>query len=86
MKKQILTLLTGILIGAIITTGVFLVLKGNTQSQNGRMNRENGMEMGEPPSMDGNTINGEKGNSRPNNKETQNTTNSENTNTTDSDI
>ena len=29
MKKQILTLIIGILIGAIITTGVFLVLKKN---------------------------------------------------------
>lgn len=47
MKKQILTLIIGILIGAIITTAVFLVLKGNTGSQGNRMNR------GEMPSMDG---------------------------------
>ncbi len=47
MKKQILTLIIGILIGAIITTAVFLVLKGNTGRQGNRMNR------GEMPSMDG---------------------------------
>ena len=47
MKNQILTLIIGILIGAIITTAVFLVLKGNTSSQGNRMNR------GEMPSMDG---------------------------------
>lgn len=47
MKKQILTLIIGILIGAIITTAVFLVLKGNTGNQGNRMNR------GEMPSMDG---------------------------------
>lgn len=33
MKKQILTLIIGILIGAIITTAVFLVIKSNTSSQ-----------------------------------------------------
>lgn len=49
MKKQILTLIIGILIGAIITTGVFLIIS----NQNG----ENmGGQMGEPPSMDGNSI------------------------------
>ena len=48
MKKQILTLIIGILIGAIITTAVFLILKGNTGSQGNRMNR------GEMSSMDGN--------------------------------
>ena len=47
MKNQILTLIIGILIGAIITTAVFLVLKGKTSSQGSRMNR------GEMPSMDG---------------------------------
>ena len=29
MKKQILTLIIGMLIGSIITTGVFLILKSN---------------------------------------------------------
>ena len=47
MKKQILTLIIGILIGSIITTVIFLVLKGNTGSPGSRMNR------GEMPSMDG---------------------------------
>lgn len=51
MKKEILMLIIGILIGAIITTGVFLVLKGDSGEKN-RMN------MGEPPTMDGNSING----------------------------
>ena len=48
MKKQILTLIIGILIGSIITTAVFLILKGNTGNPGSRMNR------GEMPSMDGN--------------------------------
>ena len=52
MKKQILTLIIGILIGTIITTAVFLVLKGNTGN---RMNR------GNMPSMDGDFPNIEKG-------------------------
>ena len=55
MKKQILTLIIGILIGAIITTAVFLILKGNTGSQGNRMNR------GEMPSMDGSFPNRENG-------------------------
>ena len=55
MKNQILTLIIGILIGAIITTAVFLVLKGNTGSQGNRMNR------GEMPSMDGSFPNIENG-------------------------
>lgn len=51
MKKEILMLIIGILIGAIIATGVFLVLKGNDNKQMDRMDR------GEPPtSMDGNMI------------------------------
>lgn len=86
MKKQILMLIIGILIGAIITTGVFLVLKGNTQGQEGRMNRGDRMEIGEPPSMDGNETNGGMGGSRPDNKQMQNNENSSNMNTTDSEI
>lgn len=58
MKKQILMLVIGILIGAIITTGVFLVLKGNSGENGGRMN------MGEPPTMDGNTTGGGPGGSK----------------------
>ena len=34
MKNQILTLVIGILIGAIIATGVFLVLKDNNKDKN----------------------------------------------------
>lgn len=58
MKKQILMLIIGILIGAIVTTGVFLLLKGNTQKQRGKMDRGDRMEMREPSSMDGNEIDG----------------------------
>lgn len=50
MKKQILTLIIGILIGAIITAGVFLIFKGDS-----RGDRAQG-RMGTPPSMDGNSI------------------------------
>lgn len=52
MKKQILTLIIGILIGAIITTGVFLIIKSNSNQNVGNM----GGQMGEPPSMDGNSM------------------------------
>ena len=41
MKKQILTLIIGILIGAIITTGVFLVLKNNDRPSMGDFDRSN---------------------------------------------
>lgn len=50
MKKQMLTLVIGILIGAIIATGVFLVLKGNSSPQ------ANIGNMRERPSMDGDTM------------------------------
>lgn len=72
MKKEILMLIIGILIGAIITTAVFLVLKGD--------NSENRMNMGELPTMDGNSINGGRGPSKT--QENINQNNSENTNTT----
>ena len=64
MKKQILTLIIGILIGAIITTAVFLILKGNT---NNRGNR------GEMPSMGGSFPNIEEGFSIPGDNSNQNT-------------
>lgn len=67
MKNQILTLIIGILIGAIITTAVFLVLKGNTGSQGNRMKR------GEMPSMDGSFPNRENGFSMPEEDSNQNT-------------
>ena len=41
MKKQILTLIIGILIGAIITTGVFLVIKSNEKSNMPSFDRSN---------------------------------------------
>ena len=78
MKKQILTLIIGILIGAIITTGVFLVLKGNTKGPGNGMNRENFPEMngedfpemnGEFPS-DGNGFSRPDKGSKPNSTET----------------
>lgn len=51
MKKEILMLVIGILIGAIIATGVFLVLKGDDRGQM--------MDRGEPPTaMDGNSVDG----------------------------
>ena len=41
MKKQILTLIIGMLIGSIITTGVFLVLKNNERSNMPGFNESN---------------------------------------------
>ena len=67
MKKQILTLIIGILIGAIITTAVFLVLKGNTGNKGNRMNR------GNMPSLDGSFIDIENGFSMPEEDSNQNT-------------
>ena len=67
MKNQILTLIIGILIGAIITTAVFLVLKGTTESQG------NGMNRGEMPSMDGSFPNMGNGFSIPEEDENVNT-------------
>ena len=67
MKKQILTLIIGILIGAIITTAIFLILKGNTGSQANRMNR------GEMPSMDESFLERGNGFSIPGDSSNQNT-------------
>ena len=76
MKKQILMLIIGILIGAIITTGVFLVLKGNAGWQGDKMN----MRGGEPPIMDGNVTGGEYGGSKENRRQDNNgSTNTDNT-------
>lgn len=56
MKKEILTLIIGILIGAILATGIFLVLQNNS-GNSGRMEERNGQgQMGDPP--DGNMIPG----------------------------
>lgn len=69
MKKQILTLIIGILIGAIIATGVFLVLKNNSGDRNDRGERP---EMqGEMPSMDENMI-GEPGGPKDNMRQDNN--------------
>ena len=56
MKKELLTLVIGILIGAILATGIFLVLQNNSSNQ-GRMERGDSQgQMGELP--DGNSIPG----------------------------
>lgn len=76
MKKEILMLIIGILIGAIIATGVFLVLKGNTQNGNPEGMGRGGFEQnGEMPKMDGNEIreNNPKNNSTNNNIANDNT-------------
>lgn len=77
MKKEILMLIIGILIGAIIATGVFLVLKGNTN--NGMpegMGRGDFQNDGEMPNMDDNTT------SRQNMKQDRNTTTNTSTDST----
>lgn len=78
MKKEISMLIIGVLIGAIITTGVFLILKGNDKTKTGKAN-------GERPttSMDGNTIEERgkmKGKQNGENKTEQKTTESSNEN------
>lgn len=65
MKDKILTLIIGILIGAILASAGFLVysnVKGDSQEGSGQM--QNG-QMGEPPSMDGNSVGGGKGGTPP---------------------
>ena len=44
MKNQILTLIIGILIGAIITTGIFLFLKSKDKNNMPSMNRNSNFE------------------------------------------
>lgn len=87
MKKQILTLIIGILIGAIITTGVFLIIKANSNQNGGNM----GGQMGEPPSMDGNSMpqggqGGQQGEppAKPGESTTNSTTSATNTSVTNS--
>lgn len=74
MKKEILMLIIGILIGAIIATGVFLVLKGDSNGRGDRMN----MDGGEMPVMDGNMTEGRP--SRGDMNQNGNVTTSNNTN------
>lgn len=81
MKKQILTLIIGILIGAIITAGVFLIFQKNSGdiTQGGGMGIGNMTEMGDPP--DGNmTMDG----TRPELPNSDSNDSSTSTNTTDS--
>ena len=64
MKDKILTLIIGILIGAIIASGCFLIFGKNNSNQGGdRMNRGNfdanmigGGRMERPEGMDGNSM------------------------------
>lgn len=52
MKKQILTFIIGALVGAIITTGVFLIIKGNSKDSNqGPQNWQMKEFNGERPEM-----------------------------------
>ena len=50
MKKDMLTLVVGILIGAVIATGVFLVLKSNDSNRMPDFNNIPSMNYGERPS------------------------------------
>lgn len=69
MKKELLTLVIGILIEAILATGIFLVLQNNSSNQ-GRMERGDSQgQMGEPP--DGNSIPGGRNMGNPNDLENQ---------------
>ena len=54
VKKQMLTLVIGILLGAIIATGVFLALKSGNSNNNGNFNDK-------PAITDGERSSGEKG-------------------------
>ena len=71
MKKEILMFIIGILVGAIITAGVFLVLKGKTNNPK--------VDFQDRPSMDGNFVDGGQ---RPEKRQNQNTTNTDTTTTT----
>lgn len=77
MKKDILMLIIGILIGAIIATGVFYVLRGNNSNNTnmggtpptsqGQGGASSGSNAGEPPAKPG-----ESGNSNTSQSGTQN--------------
>lgn len=85
MKKDILMLIIGILIGAIIATGVFYVLRGNNSNNTnmggtpptsqGQGGASSGSNVGEPPAKPG-----ESGNSNTSQSETQNSGTSNTTN------
>lgn len=78
MKKEILMLIIGILIGAIISTGVFLVLKGDSSKEIDKMDRRQ-----PPTSMDGNFVddgNGRRGRQNDNNVNQETTADSNESN------
>lgn len=65
MKKEIMMLIIGILIGAIIATGVFLVLNNSNNNNSTSSDMPASMEKGDtegaggtPPDMDGNFTGG----------------------------
>ena len=70
MKKQILTLVIGALIGAIITTGVFLVIRGNESTGSSRKGNRQNLPT---TSIDGNATDGSNGKTRKR-RSTENTT------------
>ena len=78
MKKEILTLIIGVLIGAVLTTGVFLILKGKDSKG------KDGMPKGDRPdfSMDVNSIDGGKRRERPSDTNSVEAPKTEDTNTT----
>lgn len=84
MKKQILMLVIGILIGAIITTGVFLIIKANEKNDvpNGMGRGDFSFEDGEMPEMDenftGGGMKGDRGQQDSDNTTTEETTNDSN--------
>lgn len=88
MKEKILTLIIGVLVGAIITTGVFLIINTNqSKDQNGMMRGEPGrmQEQIDPNFGPGDMPSGEKpqgGQRGYKNKNNDNSTNSSNSETT----
>ena len=94
MKKQILTFIIGALVGAIIATGVFFIIKGNSNDSNqGQMNGQMREFKGERPDMQNGEMpempNGEntegnfKGKGQRGNQNTDQTQTKENTNGSD---
>lgn len=77
MKEKVLTLIIGILIGAVITAGCFLIFGKNNASNQGKM--------GNPPTMSGNQIGGPRGQGGPDGQGTSTSgTNNGTTTTTNS--
>ena len=81
MKNKILTFIIGVLVGAIITTGVFLIIN-NSKSNNGMQGGPRGdmQQMGTPPEKpDGDNGNGQ---GTPPSMPGENSNSTQNTNTT----